>query len=201
MKANYDLISQQWSEIRQSLPTSDCVLFNEFIHRLPQNAEVLDLGCGTGIPIDELMIKHGYRVLGVDCSEKLLETARHQLPQATFVQAKLETYDINKQYHGVIVWDCLFHIPRERHESILQKIYDALPLDGVVILSSGGSEENIPAFTSTMFDVEFYYDAHPVGELIHLCQKIGFSIIKQKLVNKPDGIRDKGRVGLLLHKG
>ncbi|WP_017054440.1 class I SAM-dependent methyltransferase [Vibrio genomosp. F6] len=200
MKANYDLISQQWAEIRKELPTPDKVLFNEFIHCLPLNARLLDLGCGTGVPIDQLMLKHGYQVLGVDCSEKLLEVARDLLPEAHFVQAELETYDIESSYQGIIMWDCLFHIPREHHEPILSKVYRALEMGGVAIISSGGSEQNIPAFTGTMFDVEFYYDAYPVDDLVNLCKKIGFSILKQKLVNKPDGIRDKGRLGLLLIK-
>lgn len=200
MKANYDLISQQWIEIRKELPTPDKVLFNEFIHCLPLNSRILDLGCGTGIPIDQLMLKHGYQVLGVDCSENLLESARSLLPEAQFIQAELETYDIDSAYQGIILWDCLFHIPREHHEPILSKIYRALETGGAAIISSGGSDQNIPAFTGTMFDVEFYYDAYPVDDLVNLCKKIGFSILKQKLVNKPDGIRDKGRLGLLLIK-
>ncbi len=40
----------------------------------PEAKTILDLGCGTGRH-DELFIKHGFSVWGVDISEKMLEEA------------------------------------------------------------------------------------------------------------------------------
>lgn len=46
---------------------------------------VLDLGCGTGALIPEL-IKKGYTVTGVDASDNMLETARKNNPNVEFIK-------------------------------------------------------------------------------------------------------------------
>jgi len=37
---------------------------------LPGGATVLDLGCGTGVPISQALIERGFNVYGVDASAK-----------------------------------------------------------------------------------------------------------------------------------
>ena len=59
MKANYDLISEEWVSRRKRLPPKDQVLFDAFIDALPNDARVLDLGCGSGVPIAPLLIEKG----------------------------------------------------------------------------------------------------------------------------------------------
>ncbi len=39
---------------------------------LPPNATVLDLGCGTGIPISKVLLEEGIRVYGVDASQAMV---------------------------------------------------------------------------------------------------------------------------------
>lgn len=70
----------------------------------------------------------------------------------------------------------------------------------MMIISSGGSNHEIPAFTDFMFDVEFFYDSFPVGELLKNCETIGFKILQSSLLDEPDGERNKGRLGVMLKK-
>lgn len=201
MKADYDLISEDWANLRKTLPPKDSLLFECFIENLPGQTEILDLGCGTGVPVAKLLSDRGFRITGVDRSAKLLEKARENLPAVDFLQIEIEDYEITGLYDGVVLWDVLFHIPRAVHRTIMDKIFHALRPGGLLILSSGGSRENLSPFVDFMFGVPFFYDSHPVKKFISLCHDTGFTVVKHELLNEPDGGRDKGRIGLVLSKG
>lgn len=200
MKADYDLISEDWANLRKALPEKDSRLFTFFVESLPARAEVLDIGCGSGVPIAKLLSDSGFQVTGVDRSANLLDKARENVPAADFQRAEMEDYQIAGVYDGVVLWDALFHLPRAEHRPILEKIFGALKPGGSLILSSGGSEKSLPPFVDFMFGVPFFYDAHPVNEFIGICNDIGFTVTRLEVLNEPDGDRDKGRIGVVLSK-
>ena len=81
-----------------------------------------------------------------------------------------------------------------------RKALPQLKPNGVLILSNGGSENDIPAFTDQMFGHTFFYDSFTVKQLLNHCFDIGFEVIASVTVNEPDGKRDKGRLGIILRK-
>ncbi|MBN2069331.1 MAG: class I SAM-dependent methyltransferase [Opitutales bacterium] len=200
MQSNYDSISEAWIKNRREISPNDLELFELFISHLPDFPHILDLGCGSGNPVAKFLVKRGAEITGVDRSKELLDYAVDILPNHKWVLSDLFDYEPDSLFDGVVIWDSMFHFPREKHKKLLQKAYNALKPSGLLILSSGGSEENVPAFTDTMFGQTFYYDSYPVFELLELCQVVGFNVLETKLVNKPDGERDKGRLGLVLKK-
>jgi SAM-dependent methyltransferase len=54
---------------------------------------VVDLGCGSGLWAREL-IDAGYRVLGIDISEAMIEISRERVPEAEFRVGSLFVADI-----------------------------------------------------------------------------------------------------------
>ena len=51
--------------------------------RAPAGGDVLDLGCGNGIPAAKWLSDNGFRVTGVDLSDTMVERARELVPEAT----------------------------------------------------------------------------------------------------------------------
>ncbi|WP_425606580.1 class I SAM-dependent methyltransferase [Microbulbifer litoralis] len=49
---------------------------------LPKNGTVLDLGCGSGVPISTVLSEEGLAVYGIDASESLIAAFRRHLPHA-----------------------------------------------------------------------------------------------------------------------
>ncbi|HAT9115196.1 TPA: methyltransferase domain-containing protein, partial [Legionella pneumophila subsp. pneumophila] len=39
-------------------------------NKLPSKGKILDVGCGTGEPMAQFLIKQGYEVTGIDASHK-----------------------------------------------------------------------------------------------------------------------------------
>ncbi|EKO3490647.1 class I SAM-dependent methyltransferase [Vibrio fluvialis] len=200
MKTDYDAIAEDWNRLRTHLPAPDLALFELFRCYIPPQGRVLDLGCGHGIPIAAMMTERGFTLTGVDRSERLLSLARSAMPQQEWIQSELESFEPVGHYHGVIIWDSMFHLPRHEHLTLLGKVFEALEPEGVVILSSGGSDTDLPPFTDIMLGHEFFYDAFPVSLLLRHCREMGFRILRHELVNEPDGGRDKGRLGVVLQK-
>lgn len=200
METDYDAIAEDWNRLRTHLPAPDLALFELFRCYIPPQGRVLDLGCGHGIPIAAMMTERGYTLTGVDRSERLLSLARSAMPQQEWIQSELESFEPVGHYHGVIIWDSMFHLPRHEHLTLLGKVFEALEPEGVVILSSGGSDTDLPPFTDIMLGHEFFYDAFPVPVLLRHCREMGFRILRHELVNEPDGGRDKGRLGVVLQK-
>lgn len=54
------------------------------IEKLNPRARILDLGCGAGIPIDKYLIDKGFKVIGIDISEKQIELAKNNVPEGEF---------------------------------------------------------------------------------------------------------------------
>lgn len=65
----------------------------EFRERIPAGRAVLDLGCGSGIPVARDLAAAGYRVTGVDVSDTQIRRGRELVPEAEFVRADITSVD------------------------------------------------------------------------------------------------------------
>ena len=50
---------------------------------LPEGGSILDLACGSGVPIAEALLRAGYAVHGVDAAQSMVAAVRARLPTAT----------------------------------------------------------------------------------------------------------------------
>ena len=50
---------------------------------LPRGAAVIDLGCGSGLPITKVLVSEGLNVYAIDAAPSLVEAFRHNLPENT----------------------------------------------------------------------------------------------------------------------
>ena len=102
---------------------------------IPENAVVLDVGCGNGI-ISRGIGAHGFSVLGIDVSEKAIEKARSltHIPNVKFdvVSAEQLVAD-GKKYHAVICSEVLEHL--NQPEKLLSVLFRTLTDDGVLIVT------------------------------------------------------------------
>lgn len=198
MTQPYDRIAEQWAAMRVALRAQDRPLLDRLLEGLSPGAEVLDLGCGTGRPNAEYIVARGYRVTGVDQSAAMLAKAREFLPGCDWIQAELDAVELSRGFSTVLCWDALFHLERARHERVLTLAWQALSPGGRLLFSTGGSAH--PPFRDTMWDHEFFYDAHSPDEIIALTGRTGFRILAAEMVDPPTGGRDKGKLAILAEK-
>lgn len=104
---------------------------------LPPGAAVLDLGCGSGLPLGKVLAEHGFSLYGIDASPTLAVAYQQLLPQAQVVCEKLEDSDFfQRQYAGVLCVGVLFLLPEATQRQLFAKVAAALLPGGVWLFSA-----------------------------------------------------------------
>ncbi len=103
--------------------------------RLPEDAEVLDVGCGNGV-ISRSLGELGFKVRGIDVSEKAIARAKsmNNLPNVRFdVVSAEQLVSDGIRYHAVICSEVLEHLsdPGKLLNILYQSLYD----QGVLIVT------------------------------------------------------------------
>jgi SAM-dependent methyltransferase len=70
--------------------------------RRPGAQTLLDVACGTGVHLEHLS---GYEVEGLDLDPEMLAVARERLPDVTFHEGDMTSFDLGKRFDAVV---CMF---------------------------------------------------------------------------------------------
>src|SRR5579872_7118671 len=79
------------------IPVLDRLLLKD----LPRRAEVLDLCCGDG-RVTKALVRRGFRMTGLDGSERMLSFAKQRLPRTEFLLADARTFRLAPRFDAVI---------------------------------------------------------------------------------------------------
>ncbi len=101
----YEAIASRFIEIRgQAITGIGTSSVGAWASGFPVGSTVLDLGCGTGMPIAKVLIEAGIRVYGVDASPSLAEAFRQNFPTMPIACEPVEdSLFFNRQFDGIIV--------------------------------------------------------------------------------------------------
>ena len=182
-----NLIEQGYNKIAEDYYTHrDLNKFNSeletFSSLLPENASILDAGCGAGIPVAKFLDKKGFKIIGIDLSEKMLSLARNNVPNATFYKMDINEITFNENtFDGIISVYTLFHIPREKHQKIFNKFYEILKPDGTLMINIGIAESE---GKSIFFGVPMFWSNFKPKTTLDLVKKAGFSIIFEGVLER-----------------
>ena len=118
----YDAIALRYAEWAGQIDSPVMEWVRDLDARLDVDADVLELGCGRGVPTTrELARRH--RVTGVDISAVQIELARHHVPEASFVNADATELDIAPASFDAVVALFVFgHVPIEEQSSLIARI-------------------------------------------------------------------------------
>lgn len=119
-------------------------------HDVSQNvAKLIDACGGGGVPLDILDVgcaggrdlaaftRLGHRAVGVEGSAAFVGLARRNAPQCTVLQQDLTRLSVPRiSFDGIFANAVLFHIPRDRIDALLWKLYSALRPGGVFFASN-----------------------------------------------------------------
>lgn len=106
----YQRTVSSWSQIRGDQVIEKAWL-DQFLALLPDEPEVLDLGCGTGVPIAGYLIEHGCQIVGVDGAAAMISICKNQFPEHDWHVEDMRTLALDRAFCGIIAWNSLFHLP------------------------------------------------------------------------------------------
>ncbi|NHK30777.1 MAG: class I SAM-dependent methyltransferase [Asgard group archaeon] len=147
----------------------------KFTKLLPSSGHVLDAGCGVGIPVSQYLVKKGFNVTGIDISNKMVELAKQNVPEATFYQKNIFTLDFpDNSFDGIICVYTLWHIPRVDHSFIIANFHRMLKDKGILVINTGIYESE---GMSEFFGEPMLWSSNSPKKTLAFVKKAGFSII------------------------
>ncbi len=132
----YQRHAAAWDEARGDV-LREGEWLDRFLALLPEGSEVLDLGCGSGRPMDRYLIEQGRRVTGVDTSPELIDLARTRWPDQTWILGDMRGLDLGRRFGGIIAWHSLFHLRPEDQEAMFE-VFDAHSEPGAALMFTSG---------------------------------------------------------------
>jgi len=132
----YNRIAQVYHNQRDKFKNDN--LLRSFVSLLPPGGELLDVGCGAGIPVVRFLVNAGFRVTGVDISFSMLELARAHVPEARFMKMDMRRLGFRvSSFDGISAFYSLFHVPRAVQFQVLASFHRLLRPDGILLFCSG----------------------------------------------------------------
>jgi SAM-dependent methyltransferase len=137
----YDQIAERYLAWSALDPSPERMRYlAQLIDLLPGGAEVLELGCGAGVPVTQALAERG-PVIGVDISAEQIALAERLVPDATFIQADMTELDFPAEsFDAVVGFYTLIHIPRDEHAALLRRIVGWLRPGGLFFATMGASD-------------------------------------------------------------
>jgi ubiquinone/menaquinone biosynthesis C-methylase UbiE len=108
-----------------------------FVHRivtvLPPKSQLLDIGCGTGKPVAEILAGAGHDVHGIDISAAMVKIAQSQVP-GTYEVADMKTFSPPKLYDGACAILSLFQLTPGELYSLVFKFSEWIKVGGYLAI-------------------------------------------------------------------
>lgn len=155
------------------------------ISQLPPKAKVVDVGCGTGKPACDMLVKAGLDVTGIDITPQMIEIAQTQVPGGRYEVADSRQWEPpsgNGSLNGVVSYFAfLAAVTQADIEKFFQRAYGWLRPGGVFVWGTVPVEgENVPL---KWMGYEVIVSSLSAEANLEAIKKAGFTIEKHE--NEP----------------
>ena len=181
LRETYNRIAEDWHADHQQddwwIEGTDT-----FAALFPPGARILDVGCGSGVKAKYLFEK-GLKVTGIDFSEKLIEIAKKEVPEAEFhVMDMRDVASYPRMFDGIFAQASLLHIPREEIREVLAGLSAKLVDGGYLYAAVKGTRPGTPLEEMKEehdygYSYERFFSYHGAEELRSYFAQIGLAIV------------------------
>jgi len=107
----YERVSKQFLAGRGRAPSTAVGAreVRDWARTLPRGATVLELGCGSGLPITKQLVDQGLSVFAVDASPSMVQAFRKNFPEVPIAcEAVEESTFFERTFDAVVSWGLIF---------------------------------------------------------------------------------------------
>jgi 2-polyprenyl-3-methyl-5-hydroxy-6-metoxy-1,4-benzoquinol methylase len=150
----------------------------QLLKKEPKDAQILDIGCSSGILIEEL-IEDGFNaehIYGIDISENAIANAEENGLERCYLM-DAQNIELNRKFDLLIASDCLEHL--EKDEQALKQWFDLLNEGGKLYVF-------VPAYMMLWSQhdvVNMHYRRYTRKELKQKLKAVGFELQKASYWN------------------
>jgi ubiquinone/menaquinone biosynthesis C-methylase UbiE len=190
VRRGYDRFSLNYRDDQGGSPhaTDQAAWLGELTPLLPAGANVLEMGCGSGLPVAKTL-SESFNYTGIDISPVQVERARRLVPKARFMCADMTAVNFPlRSFDAVLSLFSIIHVPVLEQPRLFANVYDWLRPMGYFLVSVGsrewtGVEEDwLGVRGATM------YWSHAEPETYHYwLTRLGFDLLWSRFVREGDG--------------
>lgn len=190
----YRKYGRVWTELRGEYLYEQSWL-DRFCEKLPSNAKVLDLGCGSGVPIARYLSEKGCEITGVDSSEVMLEMAQQNFPMENYPNHRWilgdmrnvqlnenANYNTDSIFDGILAWDSFFHLTADDQRQMFAQFQQFSKIGTMLMFTSGPSDGEA---IGEMFDEALYHASLSPDEYRQLLAQHDFQVVEM-VAEDPD---------------
>jgi ubiquinone/menaquinone biosynthesis C-methylase UbiE len=147
VRRGYDVLSRRYDDVTGA-ETKYQDWIDRLIAQLAPGSRVLDVGCGSGVPVARALADGGHQVVGVDISEVQISRAREHVPNAEFVNADVMSLEFPPEsFHAIVSLYALIHLPLDEQPELIGRIAGWLRPNGLFVCTTGhqawtGTDDN-----------------------------------------------------------
>jgi SAM-dependent methyltransferase len=169
----YDRCGGRYSTARDTAPPPWLAGLSD---RLPGRAAVLDIGCGSGLPVTRALAAR-FVVTGVDISAEQIKRARRNVPGARFLRGDIMQLPFAPEsFAGVVMIYSLFHLPRDEHAPLFARIAGWLRPGGWLLATL--AQTSHPGYVEEDFHgVRMYWSHFAEREYNPMLARAGFTVV------------------------
>ncbi len=158
--------------------------------RLPAEARILDLGCGSGVPHTAVLAQR-FPVIGVDISSRQLALAGNRVPNAQFVLGDMASIDFRSaSFDAVTAVYSIIHVPRDEQPALLAAVRRWLKPSGYAFLVLGANDT--PAgYEADWFGAPMLWSHFNAERSLAMLHGAGFHVLLHDLVADPLNPEDR----------
>jgi cyclopropane fatty-acyl-phospholipid synthase-like methyltransferase len=139
LRQSYDQIAKEYLANRARLRSAKYV--NQLLKYLPKRSTILDVGCGAGVPVDDILLKAGHHVVGIDISPEQIKLARRNCPGGEYSVRDMQMLTPGEyEVQAIVSFYALFHVPRAMHGQLLKTMASYVPMGGLLLATMGDRE-------------------------------------------------------------
>ena len=138
---SHDDPSGGWEAIASDFMASRSAIGREVVRQwarnLPPGGDVVDIGCGSGVPVSVTLAEDDFKIFGIDASPTLLAAFRLRFPQSqTACEAVQDSPFFHRCFDGVVAVGLMFLLSEYDQQKLIDQVAKALKPGGRFLFSA-----------------------------------------------------------------
>ena len=178
----YDRIAAWWNDRHQQSEYGVQQVRKALAFAKP-GGSALDIGCGSGGRLIDLLEAKDFDVTGLDASSEMVNLARGNHPNFEFIHGDIVSWNRAASFDFILAWDSLFHLPLDAQQPVLEKLCALLAEGGVLIYSFG---DGVGSHVDQWHGQDFQYSSIGIDQNLKILAAHGLSLVHLELDQFPE---------------
>ena len=186
----YERHAVEWDGDRERLGWNDRFWHDRFAACLTEDGSrrgtVLDLGCGSGRPVAQNLVRHGLHVTGVDASPGMISLCCSRMPGEEWIVSDMRDVALNRRFNGILGWDSFFFLRHDDQRKMF-KLFAAHAAPSAYLMFNTGTQhgEKIGAYRGE----PLYHATLDTDEYAALLDQSAFDVVSHAVEDPQAGGR------------